>query len=409
MKIRYERQIRKFAQQTLERDLGKQVQPYLGDLNPEIKSLIETEVANYPVRERYGDGTIENLGSQLHSIGKRIAEQLYPAIFQQMLPHAERHIEREREALADRYTRSQEIESGIKSLQEQIRSGDIGKSRPYWRGADVIISPERIPRERLAWTHADDAQVVTGDDALASSLAWLFSRLGQIVSPLIDYMTKYEFYGEMAEGAIAAIDSNPENERAILEATIAEAEVFREKYQQYLDEYRAKRTREIEAARAWLAEIKNAPPTTAPKPPSNREPSRASSPNWERFHPSASGQCALERVGDDVILSGDYERGTLVTGKSEVFWGYYVSIRTETTEVVGKSQGDAGTYRFALDDCNRKLALDDCNRKLALDGLTLLAAGNVKGYSESALSGPAGFGYLKGHPGAVDILSRVDL
>lgn len=47
MKIRYERQIRKFAQQTLERDLGKQVQPYLGDLNPEIKSLIETEVANY--------------------------------------------------------------------------------------------------------------------------------------------------------------------------------------------------------------------------------------------------------------------------------------------------------------------------------------------------------------------------
>lgn len=62
MKIRYERQIRKFAQQQLERDLGKRVKPYLGDLDREIQSLIETEVANYPVRERYGDGTTENLG-----------------------------------------------------------------------------------------------------------------------------------------------------------------------------------------------------------------------------------------------------------------------------------------------------------------------------------------------------------
>ena len=178
MKIRYERQIRKFAQQQLERDLGKRVKPYLGDLDREIKSLIETEVANYPVRERYGDGTTENLGPQLHSIGKRVAEQLYPVIFQQMLPHVERRIEREREELADRYARSREIESGIESLREQIRGGDVGKSKPYWRGADVIISPERIPSERLAWTHADDTQVVTGDDALAGALTWLFSRLG---------------------------------------------------------------------------------------------------------------------------------------------------------------------------------------------------------------------------------------
>ncbi len=141
MKIQYEQQIRKFAQQTLERDFRKQVKPYLGDLDSETRALIETEVANYPVREQYGDGTIEHLGSPLHSIGKRIAEQLYPAIFQQMLPHAERRIEREWEALADRYARSQEIESGIKSLQEQIRSGDIGKSRPYWRAPTSSSRP----------------------------------------------------------------------------------------------------------------------------------------------------------------------------------------------------------------------------------------------------------------------------
>lgn len=394
MKIRYERQIRKFAQQKLERDLGKQVKPYLGDLDQEIKSLIETEVASCPVREQYGDGTTENLGSQLHSIGKRVAERLYPAIFQRMLPHVERRIEREREELADRYARSREIESGIKSLREQIRGGDVGKGKPYWRGADVIVSPERIPSERLAWTHADDTQVVTGDDALAGALTWLFSRLGRIVSPLIDYMTKYEFYGEMAEGAIEAIGSDA-GDGAVLEAAIAKAEVFREKYQRYFEEYRAKRASEIEEARAWLAEAKNAPPT-APKPPSNQ----ASTPSWERFRPGASGRCALRRAGDGAILSGDYERGTVATGKSEVFWGYYVSIKTETKEVVGKSQGYAGTYRYAL---------DDCNRKLALDGLILLVAGNAEGYSESALSGPAGFGYLEGHPEAVDILSRVDL
>ena len=395
MKIRYERQIRKFAQQRLERDLGKPVKPYLGDLDREIKSLIETEVASYPVRERYGDGTTENLGPQLHSIGKRVAEQLYPVIFQQMLPHVERRIEREREELADRYARSREIESGIESLREQIRGGDVGKSKPYWRGADVIISPERIPSERLAWTHADDAQVITGDDALAGSLAWLFSRLGRIVSPLTDHMTKYEFYGEMAEGAIEAIGSNA-GDGAVLEAAIAKAEAFRAKYQRHFEEYRDKRARTIEAARAWLAEAKKAPPIL-PKPPSSRNSSRAGRPNWERFRPSASGRCALRRVGDGAILSGDCERGTIVTGNSEVFWGYYVSIRAKTQEIVGKSQGDAGTYRDAL---------DDCNRKLALDGLILLAAGNAEGYSESALSGPAGFGYLEGRPEAVDILSR---
>lgn len=394
MKAKYEQSIRKIAQRTLEHNLGKQVKPYLGDLDQEIKSLIETEVANYPVREQYGDGTIENLGSQLHLIGKHVAEQLYVSVFQRMLPHIERRIEREREELADQYARSQGIESGIESLREQIRSGDVGRRNPYWRGADVIISPERIPSERLAPTHADDTQVITGDDALAGSLAWLFSRLGPIVSPLTDHMTKYEFYGEMAEGAIAAIGSNARDERAILEAAIAKAEVFRAKYQQYFEEYRAKRTRTIEAARAWLAEAKNAPPT-APKPPSNP----AGSPSWERFRPGASGRCALRRVGDGAILSGDYERGTVITGKSEVFWGYYVSIKTETKEIVGKSQGDAGTYRYAL---------DDCNRKLALDGLILRVAGNVGGYSESALSGPAGFGYLEGRPEAVDILSRVE-
>ena len=394
MKIRYERQIRKFAQQQLERDLGQPVKPYLGDLDREINSLIETEVASYPVRERYSDGTTENLGSQLHSIGKRVAEQLFATVFQRMLPHVERRIEREREELADRYARSREIESGIESLREQIRGGDVGKSKPYWRGADVIISPERIPSERLAWTHADDAQVITGDDALAGSLAWLFSRLGRIVSPLTDHMTKYEFYGEMAEGAIEAIGSNA-GDGAVLEAAIAKAEAFRAKYQRHFEAYRDKRASVIEAARAWLAEAKKAPPT-APQPPSNQ----AGSPSWERFRPSASGRCALERVGDGAILSGDYERGTVTTGKSEVFWGYYVSIKTETKEIVGKSQGDAGTYRYAL---------DDCNRKLALDGLILLAAGNAEGYSESALSGPAGFGYLEGHPEAVEILSRVDL
>lgn len=319
MKAKYERQIRKFAQQTLERDLGKQVKPYLGDLDQEIKSLIETEVANYPVREQYGDGTIENLGSQLHSIGKRVAEQLYATVFQQMIPHVERRIDQEREKLADRYARSREIESGIESLQEQIRSGDVGKCKPYWRGADVIISPERIPSERLASTHIDDAQVITGDDALAGSLAWLFSRLGQIVSPLIDYMTKYEFYGEMAEGAIEAIGSNA-GDGAALEAAIAKAEVFREKYQRHFEEYHDKKMSVIEEAQAWLAKTKNAP-SGGPNPPSNREPSRAGSPNWERFRPSASGRCALERVGDGAILSGDCERGIIVTGKSEVFLG----------------------------------------------------------------------------------------
>jgi hypothetical protein len=120
--------------------------------------------------------------------------------------------------------------------------------------------------------------------------------------------------------------------------------------------------------------------------------------SWEHFEASTEGECKAinEKTGEIVELL--YERGIISTGRSRVFWGYYISLTNEQMKVIGQSEGYSESW---------KRALADCNRKLKILGLTLLVAGNSQNYSESAMSGGAGYGYLKDQRGAVDIMSSV--
>lgn len=108
---------------------------------------------------------------------------------------------------------------------------------------------------------------------------------------------------------------------------------------------------------------------------------------WEHFEKRASGECKAVRNADGTVVPGTYEMGIITTGKSRMFEGYFIYVRIENLEIIGKSKGNCDSYR---------LALDDCNDRLDKEGLRLMVAGNAPTYSESALSGVSGYGYISG-------------
>ncbi|MBK1642466.1 hypothetical protein CKO12_11370 [Chromatium okenii] len=121
---------------------------------------------------------------------------------------------------------------------------------------------------------------------------------------------------------------------------------------------------------------------------------------WEHFEPKKSGTCQLQKTTDNTILSGEYERGIVTTGKSRVFHGYYVRVDIDGETVTGFDPIHSESYHLALQNCNAQLAEKD---------LRLLVAGNVPEYSESAMSGGSGYGYLPGHKKAIDIMTSYPL
>jgi hypothetical protein len=123
--------------------------------------------------------------------------------------------------------------------------------------------------------------------------------------------------------------------------------------------------------------------------------------SWEHFDSKASGTCQLQNSTDNTTLNGQYQRGLISTGKSRVFHGYYIKVYLEDGEIImGTDPNNSDSYT---------LALKDFNAHLAAKNLRLLVAGNVPEYSESAMSGPAGYGYLPGEKKAVDIMSSYPL
>lgn len=119
---------------------------------------------------------------------------------------------------------------------------------------------------------------------------------------------------------------------------------------------------------------------------------------WEKFKVKSRGTSKLLNMTTNEIVDCSYERGTVSTGKSDVFGGYYIKINTDDFEVTAHDPSYSETYTVALKECNEKL------KRL---GFLLLAAGNSADYSESAMSGGAGYGYSREMGGTVDILEHV--
>jgi hypothetical protein len=82
------------------------------------------------------------------------------------------------------------MQRGIDELRTaQPLIGDV-----YWGGANVVITPQPIPENPDAF-YPPHRQFVTRH---ASDATWLFERLTDLLSPLIDFGSKFELYERLA-------------------------------------------------------------------------------------------------------------------------------------------------------------------------------------------------------------------
>ena len=112
----------------------------------------------------------------------------------------------------------QEILKRLDELQQKIDSGEFAAeatSVEEWGGADVIISTRLT--DRIKEWQGDQPVVIsfqeTGPQRRAviteysKELSWLFYELGGIFAEEIDYVSKYDFYGLLAQSALDYLDA----------------------------------------------------------------------------------------------------------------------------------------------------------------------------------------------------------
>ena len=113
------------------------------------------------------------------------------------------------------------INEKLNELEERVRTRDIAKEAKgteEWGGADVVIAAEMnesikdwigsqplvigfqktAPRRRLVLTRH------------SRELSWLFFELKAIFYDKLDYITKYDFYGLLAQAALDHLEKSGE-------------------------------------------------------------------------------------------------------------------------------------------------------------------------------------------------------
>ena len=116
---------------------------------------------------------------------------------------------------------NQDILKNLDELKKKIKSGDFlnrAKRQSEWGGADVIIRAkldEKLSRwlgnQPLVLSYQKNAPrrraVIT---QFSRELSWIFRQLGRICSEEIDNVSKYDFYGSLAQAAIDYIEHRGE-------------------------------------------------------------------------------------------------------------------------------------------------------------------------------------------------------
>lgn len=115
-----------------------------------------------------------------------------------------------------------EILNELEKLKQRIQTEDIAKEASKikeWGGADVIIS-NRLDKNTERWfgvqplvispqvTEPRRRMIIT---EYSKELSWLFCELKKIFSGRIDDVSKYDFYGSLAQSALDYIEKNKEN------------------------------------------------------------------------------------------------------------------------------------------------------------------------------------------------------
>lgn len=128
------------------------------------------------------------------------------------------------------------ISDQLEVIKKQIAAGEVSwlaRATEDWGGADVVISP--VMTEAISDWLASQPLVLSPQEtyprrravinAYSKELSWLFVQLGDIFSEKIDHVSKYDFYGMLAQSAQDYLDGCCESPQlgdllaAVLEAS----------------------------------------------------------------------------------------------------------------------------------------------------------------------------------------------
>ena len=130
----------------------------------------------------------------------------------------------------------------LERVEQRLQTEDISRkasTTKEWRGADVIIS-KGLDNNYQKWLE-DQPFVVSSQNTeprrravvteYSKELSWLFYQLKQIFSDRIDYISKYDFYGSLAQSAIDYLGKNKETRdvKALLLTVLSTSKGFLEK------------------------------------------------------------------------------------------------------------------------------------------------------------------------------------
>lgn len=117
---------------------------------------------------------------------------------------------------------SKNILSNLEELQQEILATDISPkaiNTKEWSGADVIIK-DHVNTGIQKWLDAQPTVISFQNTTprrravitnYSKELSWLFNKLKVIFSDKIDYVSKYDFYGMLAQSAIDYVIDNKDS------------------------------------------------------------------------------------------------------------------------------------------------------------------------------------------------------
>jgi hypothetical protein len=110
----------------------------------------------------------------------------------------------------------------LNNLEKAIKTEDItqkASDTKEWGGADVIIS-KTMNKQIQEWLESGSIVISFQDTApkrraviteYSKELSWLFEQLKNIFTGEIDFISKYDFYGSLAQSAIDYLEASKGN------------------------------------------------------------------------------------------------------------------------------------------------------------------------------------------------------
>lgn len=117
-------------------------------------------------------------------------------------------------------------------LSDQIQAGRFAKAGREWGGADVVLS-RSSPETHSAESFYPQPRYVISLFAL--ELSWMFERLRDLFSPVLDGASKIEFYGRLANAAnryLTRVDAASQTVQGLLLAVAHEAFAIRDEMEE---------------------------------------------------------------------------------------------------------------------------------------------------------------------------------